>query len=351
MATEHILTRGHDRIRVVHHLCDLITGEGEHAIVQSFDDEAAARSHLDYVLMRRRRDGYTLTSREVDEAGLDGGTSDQLFEWEPAHARLKCVFTDEAGVSARCEGLPAAASAREAVCLHFVCDPVSPGRALSSALERRPLPTVRRLIFDTPFQTVTRQRDNSPGRLDLVLTALPALERAFVTGAAELRRVGHSRLRALHLLGDPFPAASLAGLGDSDFPVLEQLVLCLARDDEPAPADQVAAVLHKLRAPGLRWLDVSGADDLVALVDALFARPLPARWSTVSLDGILRDEDDLLTVLADHADALRRLDHLALRLHDDLSEEAADRARELVPNLVDREQLPDLLQPAVYEDW
>ncbi|PCC67488.1 hypothetical protein SAMN02745121_02124 [Nannocystis exedens] len=350
MATEHILTRGSDTIRIVHDGCDLVTGEGEHSVTQTFDDDAEARSHLDYVLGRLRRNGYGVTSRRLVQEQAQRDVHDGLFEWDGEHHRLRCVFTDDAGVRTRCEVLPDVAAARAAVGLHVVCDPASPGNALAVALAERPLAKVRRFVFDAPFQTVTRQRDNSPGRLDLLLQGLPALESAYVTGAVELRGCRHPRLKHLHLLGDPLPAGALAGLGDSDLPALERLVLCLSRDDEPASTSDVVRALRRLRAPALRQVYLSGSDDLVALLDELCAAPLHP-WTVLSVEGVLRDEDDLLDVLQARADVLGRLGRLALPLVDDLSDDAAERVVELLPRVIDRDELPDQLLPSVYEEW
>src|SRR5690606_15346446 len=117
------------------------------------------------------------------------------------------------------------------------------------------------------------------------------------------------------------------------------------------PAPVIAHVLRALRAPRLTYLDISGSDDLVALLEALCAQGLPEQWSTVSLQGIVHDEDALLAALEAGAEALAGLDRLALPLSDYLSLEAAERASALLPCLIDREELPDLLLPAVYEDW
>ncbi|MFY0535254.1 hypothetical protein [Nannocystis pusilla] len=58
-----------------------------------------------------------------------------------------------------------------------------------------------------------------------------------------------------------------------------------------------------------------------------------------------------MAALAAHAGVLGRLERLALPLVDDLSEDAAAWAVELLPRLVDRDELPDRLLPGVYEDW
>jgi hypothetical protein len=351
VATEHILTRGTDTIRIVHDGCDLVTGEGEHSVTQTFDDDAEARSHLDYVLQRLRRNGYGVSSRHFAPEQASRVVADGLFEWDPEHRRLRCVFTDDPGVRVRCDVLHDVAVAREAVGLQLVCDPASPGNALAVALTERPLPRVRSFVFDTPFQTVTRQRDNSPGRLDLVLQGLPALESAYVTGDVDLRGCRHPRLKHLHLLGDPLPAGALVGLGESEFPALERLVLCLSRDDVPVDTPDVVRALRRLRAPALRHVYLSGSDDLVGLIDELCMGPLPAPWTILSVEGVLRDEDDLLDVLRARADVLGRLGRLALPLVDDLSDDAAERVVEILPRIIDRDELPDQLLPSVYEEW
>ncbi|MDC0715381.1 hypothetical protein [Nannocystis bainbridge] len=351
MATEHLLTRGYDTIRIVHDGCDLVTGEGEDSVVQSFDDDLEARSHLDYVLKRMRREGYAVNSKHVvlDQGQRDAGEG--LFEWDAEHHRLRCVFTDDHGVRVRCKVLAQAVDARSAVSLHVVCDPANPGDELTDALSEQPLPRVRSFIFDAPFQTITRQRDNSPGRLDHILRSLPALESAYVAGAPELESCHHARLKHLHLLGDPLPAEVLDGLAGCEFPALERLVLCLSRDDEPAPVEDIVLALRALRAPALQHVYLSGSDDLVALLDALGAAPLPPSWTILSVEGVLRDEDDLIEVLRARADVFGRLGRLALPLVDDLSDEAATRAAELVPRVLDCDELPDQVLPSVYEEW
>ncbi|MFY0535253.1 hypothetical protein [Nannocystis pusilla] len=74
MATEHILNSGSDTIRILHDGSELVIGEGDDRVVQSFDDEDDAPTHLDSVLKRFRRDGWQLPivkSRRSTARGTD----------------------------------------------------------------------------------------------------------------------------------------------------------------------------------------------------------------------------------------------------------------------------------------
>ncbi|MFY0541740.1 hypothetical protein [Nannocystis pusilla] len=126
MATEHILTRGSDTIRIVHDGCDLVTGEGENSVTQTFDDDAEARSHLDYVLRRLQRTGYGVSSRR----------------FAPSRPRPTCTTTCSSGTPsiAACAACSPTASACGPAAKSC---PTSPPRAeprVSTSCATRPAP-------------------------------------------------------------------------------------------------------------------------------------------------------------------------------------------------------------------
>lgn len=343
-------------VRIVLAGDSVFTGEGEDIVVQRFDDPRAARQHLDLVLQRHRRQGYAITERRLDGAELMGvidpsGAADELaglVEWEADQRRLTITFREPADVR-RCRDLVARAAELSAGWVQVICDPVSPGPALAEALAARPLPELVCFAFDTHFQTLTRQRANDPGDLARLLSGLPGLERLFATGDLDLRPTAHARLAELYLLGDPLRASTLDALGRSRFPALEVLGLCVASDAGPPDARAVAAALRSVHAPALSALEIAGLGDLCAFLDALTAQPLPDAWTSLRVTGSVRDEDELLALLAARAQRLSALQQIGLPL-DELSTGAAEHARRIVPELEDAGELGEYLTPATYRN-
>ena len=358
MATAFIIKHRYDALRVILSGSKLITGVGEDAVVQSFASVRAAREHLDMVLSRRRREGYAIEEQELADADENvlahaDVQPDPLagcVAWDPEQRRMRVTFKGAEVPPGRCAAVVERAAQLQPVCLQVLCDPASPGAALSAALAEAPLVSVHHLVFDTFFQTVARQRDNSPGDVAQLFAALPNLERAFLNGALELRETTHPRLRELYLLGDPLAPATLAALGGGHFPALETLGLCLCSDAGPADPLALATVLVRLDAPQLRSLDLHGVGDLHAFLDVLTREPLPPGWSSVRVDGRVGDEDALLALLLGRAPVLASLRSLGLPLGDELSTEAEAQAR-VVHGVVDHEELHDLLTPGAYDTW
>ena len=234
----------------------VITGEGEGRVVQEFPSPAAAKEHLERALRLHRRAGYGLVAADevVDEVAL--AAPDPLgarAEWEPRRRRLQVVFDDPEGAPERCAAVAARVRDAGVRTLHLICDPASPGDGLADAAVGRPLAGLEALIFDTHFQTVTRQASHSIGDLgELLGTALPDLSRLFATGDLILSPCRHERLRELYLLGDPLDEAAVEGLGASSLPALEVLGVSLASDPGPVDGGPRLPALRSLRAPRLR---------------------------------------------------------------------------------------------------
>lgn len=350
MATVHIL-RGRDTLRLTLSGPRLITGEGDTAIVQAFPSEEAARSHLEMVLSRRKRSGYTIETQELSEEPALPDPLVGCVEWDATRRNMRVTFKGSEIPAGRCEQIVARAAENKPLCLHIICDHASPGASLSVALAGVRLPSIRSFIFDTYFQTVTRQANNSPGDLAAVLEAMPELEAAFVTGDVLLRPLAHAKLRALFLLADPLALRTLAGLGDSQLPALTTLGLTVASDGEPPSEKAIAAALLKVGAGKLNRIDIDGLGDVVALLTALSTAALPASWATLRLDGSISDEDALLGLLGKRKAAFARLTALVMPLADEVSETAAEQGARLVPALKDCDELAGLLMPTTYAKW
>jgi hypothetical protein len=235
--------------------------------------------------------------------------------------------------------------------VQVICDLTSPGAHWTKAIAGRRFSSVHAFVFDTHFQTQTRQANNSIGELAPTLGAFPSLEQAFVTGKLALKACKHPLLRELHVLGEPLSEAFLRGLGGCEFPALTRLVISLASDAEPAPFGVLGDALHALRAPELREVHLEGVADVPGLLAALLERDLPASWRVLGVSGSLDDEDQLLEVLGAQKTRLSQLDVLALPLADDVSKGGAAAARKLHGNVQDTEKYRDLALPAAYAAW
>lgn len=353
--TAHFVDLEGEPLRLVRVDSALFTGEGEDAICQSFPDARAAQAHLEMVLVRHRRQGHRIGTRPLTAAELaalrpDGEAPDELIDclrWDHDQGRVHAHLRTPTHL-AHVDEILLRAAAHHAGFMQVLCDPQSPDRTLSAALRRHPLQDLHTFVFDTHFQTVTRQRQNRCGPLDELLAGLPHLERLFVTGDLELAApVHHDELGELYLLADPLGPRLLDTLARCQLPALEVLGLKLCADAPAPPVDAVVAALHGLHAPNLRIVELDGTADLVALLAALADRPLPPSWDTLRVYGSITDEDALLALLASKAHVFSTLGEFGLPL-DDISWGAADRARELIPELCDAEDLPARLGPELY---
>lgn len=351
MAKAYLLQRRGDALRLTLEDNRLITGEGPSAIVQSFPSAEEAEAHLELVLSRRRREGYSLATHDPARAPAAADPLADCVAWDPARRRMRAVFRGMEVEASRCEAIVERAEALQPLTLELVCDPASPESAFSTAIAGARLGSVRSLIFDAPARPLARQRDNSLGDLALVFKAMPALERAFITGDSALRPADHPALRELYLRGDPLGAATLRGLGESHFPRLEVLALALSGESAPGPESASATAVISVDAPELRRVEVTGAGDLVRFLAALTEWTIPASWSVLRLQGDIDDEDALLELLAERAYRLERLPVCALPLADELSQGAAARAAAIVAGVRDCEDVPELLSPATHAAW
>ncbi|MFT3764995.1 MAG: hypothetical protein QM820_05680 [Minicystis sp.] len=356
MATVHLLRHKRqpsDTLRLTIAGKLLITGEGDNRVEQGFPSSAAAAEHLERVLNLRRREGYDVV--EVTEIAdtSPAAMPDPLagvVKHDAARGRTVITFKGSKVPRGLCAKIAERLADDEPNRVQVICDPASPGRDFAAALAGKTLPSLRAFIFDTHFQTSTRQGENAFGDLAAILAAMPNVERAFTTGKLALSGATHANLRELYLLGDPIPRAVADGLGKCSFPALATLAVDLCSDTAPGPDAAFAAAIRALAAPRLSTVHVDSVEDVAAFLRALCAAPLPASWSSLSLGGMVHDEDELLATLKDHAEVLRPLETLGLPLGE-MSEESVEAATELLPSVVDEGDLPELLLPSVYDEW
>ena len=217
------------------------------------------------------------------------------------------------------------------------------------SLGKSPRPGLRRLLLDTPWQTVTRQADVEWGSVTEAFAALVDLEVAWVTGRAALGPLRHPRLRELVLQGNPLPPAALLGVSSTstELPALERLGLCVASDAAGLPETLAALVQLATRdhLPALVTLDLEGVGDVTACLRALQKTPLSARLRSLAIaHSSIDDEDAFLAVLTEGAAKLRRLENIALPL-DEISSTAVAQAQALVPHLKDASEATLLSPP------
>lgn len=343
MATIYHFMRGAEALRVVHDGAALISGEGDHKIVQRFASGRAARERLDGILLQRLQAGYRLetSTMELKPGQLELEEVAEFVQWDEASGRMTATFMGDG--PAPCQAIVACAAATRPSCL---CVVGSPGPAFALALTAAPLPSVRRFVFDAPGP----MRGCSPGDLGDVLAGLPGLESAFIRGELTLRPSVHPYLRELWLLGEPWGPAAMSAMGRCSFPALERLGVGLGVAAGLGP-DRSVQALQALDAAELREVAVEGIGDLEQFLAQLLVRPLPGRWSRMYLNGAICDEQRFALFLEHHRVALAPLESLALPLCDGLSGAAEARVRGWLPSLVDCEEVSDPFLPGTYEGW
>ena len=348
--------RSRDGAALVVTLCGKVValGEGSERRGQTLPSEAAAREHYERILMLRRKAGYSVVRTETvaeesvrPPGGIELEDFDGKIERDGDKWTLTFMGDADEPISQKLAGALVARIGTDAPRrVQLVCDFAAPKRAWERALQGVQLPSVAAFIFDTPFQTQTRQDENSIGDLAAVLRACPNLRDFFATGALSLSPVAHASLRALHLLGNPLTRTLAQGLGGCAFPGLGRLVLSLTADGEAAREASFVAALRTLQAPRLRALHLEGVDDAADTLARLLGQGLPPALKELSLRGPC-DLDALRPVLTQHADALRTLETLGIDTEDDLSEEEQARW----PLVRDADAFHELTLPAVYEGW
>lgn len=334
---------------------DLITVVATQRVTQSFDSASDAKEHLARVTSLRLRDGYRVLEKGLaTEDELKGPPpEDKTVEIRPSENGMwQLMFksgTEDVGAPSCAHAISELErAAPRAVVVR--CDLGSPGTLWSEGIAGRSLPSVECFVFDTDFQTVTRQAENSLGDLSATFEAMPNLKRAFLSGNLEFtRRLRCEHLEEITLQGSPLNAGVVTMLHTAHLPKLERLTLGLASESTSLCTDAEAAdaVVHS----GAKEVFVDGLRDLAAFLRQLGERGVPPALRSLMLGGGTNtEEDDLVAVLSQHAAAFANVS-LGLRIEDLLTEEAESRMRAKIPTLADLEDAHELLLPQAYSTW
>ena len=339
-----------------------VTTNGER---QDFASPVEAKRHVEQLIRAKLAEGYKLGAAEIvdDEREPEEPEPVHVDELEPMfeepavepddeNGRFRITFEGEhAPDVGACRALAARIASEAPAVVHLICDFASPGGAWAKALAGRELPSVKAFIFDTYFQTQTRQGENTIGDLRTTLDAMPSLERLFATGALAITKGAHLTLRELYLLGNPLDAKLLRALATWRLPSLEVLVLSLGSDAALNDDGAALTALTRVEAPKLSRVYVDTLDDVPGTLDELVSSGRARQWKELFLGGGVDDEDRLIEIVEKHAALLRGLEVLGLPL-DDVSAGADEKLRALCPSITDASEAdPDPTLPAAYDDW
>lgn len=210
---------------------------------------------------------------------------------------------------------------------------------------------VESLVIDTPEQSVSRQSYFLWGDIGPLLSTMAGLERLFAVGDFEISSLENNSLREITLVGDPLMPGAIDAVAASSCPLLETVIVELARESGADPgADEALEALLVGGLPSLSRLVIEGHEEPAALLEALSAAPGFAALSSVRIAGELEDEDLAVPALLRIADRLTHLDELILGI-DVLSEEAMTELGAVLGNLVDDSTLESATLPDAYRAW
>jgi len=351
-----VLARGETDSTFIYLLAgqDLITVVATQRVTQSFDSASDAKEHLSRVTSLRLRDGYRVLEKGLaTEDELKGPPpEDKTVEIRPSENGM-WQLTFKSGTEVAAASCAHAISELERAAPRAVvirCDIQSPGLLWAEGIAGRALPSVACFVFDTDFQTVTRQAENSLGDLSPTFEAMPNLKRAFLSGDLQFtRRLRCENLEEITLQGSPLNPGVVTMLHTAHLPKLERLTLGLAGESTSLCTDAEAAdaVVHS----GAKEVFVDGLRDLAAFLRQLGERGVPPALRSLMLGGGTNtEEDDLVAVLSQHAAAFANVS-LGLRIEDLLTEEAETRMRAKIPTLADLDDAHELLLPQAYSAW
>lgn len=229
--------------------------------------------------------------------------SEPTLKFDPSHKRMTVEFHQPPTletletISARLRN-DGARSLQVVVAIDW-SDPQAPDwddprhvRQLEKALN----PSLETFIFDTPSDTVARQRYNTVGDICDVLAACPKLQRAFITGCSTMRKTRHEHIRELHLIGEPLDSSVISGLAASQFPALERLIL-----EDVLRAEELAASLRSIEARRLSEVYIDGVP-MLEFLTIIGTAALP--WNLCIRDPGFDDVDGLFELIEQH-NALR----------------------------------------------
>ena len=204
-----------------------------------------------------------------------------------------------------------------------------------------------RLAVDTYFQPLTRQASVFCGDITHVFERCPALEFAYVIGAAEISHLDHAALEELTIMADPTSPSTITAIIGGRAPRLAKLALGFSYEHGTA-AEADAAFVAALAAPGLpalTELHLAYPHDSVAVFERLARSPLFARLEVLSIEGNFFDEEDR-GLAALRAASLANLREIYLPIRDVMELTDDDLSREF-PAIRSTEDL-DVFSPSRY---
>jgi hypothetical protein len=208
---------------------------------------------------------------------------------------------------------------------------------------------LERLVVDTFFQPLTRQASVFCGDITRVFELCPALQFAYVIGAAEISKLDHAKLQDLTVMADPTSPATITAILCGRVPRLEKLALGFSYEhgtSVEADAAFVAAVA-KHGLPALTELHLAYPHDSVAVFEALVKSPVFAQLHVLSIEGDFFDDEDR-GLAALRAASLVNLRELYLPVRDVMELTDDDLVREF-PAIRSSEEL-EVFSPRRYRE-
>ncbi|MFT3692796.1 MAG: hypothetical protein QM831_06630 [Kofleriaceae bacterium] len=200
--------------------------------------------------------------------------------------KLRAGFTSEVS---SCAELVARIAKDQPRRLEILCAPASPGELFSSAFVGHPVPSVTSFLAPNP---------GSLGQLADYLTAMPALERAYIVGDLALEAFEHAALFEVHLESDTMKPTFAAALQRSKLDALERCAFAFKRSSTAQLLKLVEALLM-MSAPKLKEVHfggLRGPDQIRDVTTYLAERRAGVPWELVSFNGALGGEDAWLDV-------------------------------------------------------
>lgn len=362
MTTSYVFThkKQQDEHSILHVGKHLVTAtEFQERVVQEFENDAAAKAHVDRFIELRKRTGYSV--REIEQT-LDSIVLPRELSNDPL---TKFVFWAEKpplrlGILLHSKDSPEKHAAivdrieREKPSMITIdsSSRTSPKAHFAQQFMGRSLPMVRDLFINQVLPFPLNEHGRQFGSLAHVFDAMPELQRAFFNGEVAFCPIRHSSLVELHLHGDPICSANVEALGTSSLPALHKLEIVLCEEARCAcPIEMCAISLSTLDAPNLEWLRVQGLEDIACFLETYLRGGVPSSLHTLRLEGEIPDEDALLAVLTRYGDILRKLRNVSLPLLDEVSLCAVERVKEILPCYVEQSNVSSRYPESVYLSW
>lgn len=172
-----------------------------------------------------------------------------------------------------------------------LCAPASPGELFSSAFAGKSIGSVTSFV-------APNAPEGSLGQLADYLTAMPAIQRAYLAGDLALEPFEHAAIEELHFESDTLKPTFAKALQGSRLPALSRCALAFKRSST-ASLLKLAEALLMMAAPGLEEVHfggLRGPDQIRDVTTYLAERRAGVPWEVVSFNGALGGEEAWLDV-------------------------------------------------------